>query len=127
MKLTRGFSTVRIAAPEAKVDDQGGLKGTDAERAKEADLITLPEGVTGTNCSNCLFIREIKGRRQKHCVHPKVDMPVNNRNCCKHWDAEGTLRHFKFDREVEVLSGSAIKAKVGKKNSTRKTSYASSR
>ena len=108
MKWTRDFSTVRVATAEAKTDDQGGLVPTDAERAKAADVITLPEGVTGTNCGNCLFIREIEGRRQKYCVHPKVDMPVNNRNCCKFWDAYGTGRHFKFERTNEVLTGSTI-------------------
>jgi hypothetical protein len=24
-------------------------------------------------------------------------MSVNERNCCKYWDAPGTLRHFKFE------------------------------
>jgi hypothetical protein len=113
MRWTREYSKVRIAVPEAKVDDQGGLIPTDEERAKHVDLITLPEGVTGTNCGNCLFIREIEGRRQKHCIHPEVDMPVNNRMCCKYWDAYGTGRHFKFDREEEILSGSAIETEVG--------------
>jgi hypothetical protein len=112
MEWTREFSRVRIIASESKVDDQGGLVPTDEERAKEADLITLPGGVTGTNCSNCLFIREIEGRRQKHCVHPKVDQSVNNRNCCKYWDAYGTMRHFKFTQEEEVLSGSTVETEV---------------
>jgi hypothetical protein len=108
MKWTREFSTVRLAATESETDDQGGLIPTDKERAKDVDFITLPDGVPGTNCGNCLYVRKIDGRRQKHCVHPKVDMPVNNRNCCKHWDAYGTGRHFEFDREEGILSGSAI-------------------
>ena len=107
MKLTRTFSAVRMATPEAKVDEQGGLIPTDKEKAKAADLITLPEGVTGTNCQNCKFIKN------GYCTHPKVRMPVNDRNCCALWDAEGTLRHFKFDRNEEILSGSTITTEVG--------------
>jgi len=119
MKWTGNFSVVRIATPESKVDDQGGLMPTDEGRAKEADLITLPEGIRGTNCGNCLFVRAIEGRRQKHCIHPEVDMPVNDRNCCKFWDAYGTGRHFKFERETGVLNGSSIATESGETDSGR--------
>lgn len=98
MKQTRNFSIVRIAALGPKEDKQGGLIPTSPERAKDTDFITLPEAVEGTNCSNCLFVRKVKGKKYSQCVHPKVRMPVNNRNCCKYWDAYGTKRHFKFNR-----------------------------
>lgn len=56
------------------------------ERAKRVDLITLPEGITGTNCFNCKYIKD------SYCVHPEVDQPVTERMCCALWDAEGTKR-----------------------------------
>lgn len=58
------------------------------ERAKSADLITLPKDVKGTNCSNCKFVK----LPEKFCTHPKVDMPVNERMCCAFWDAIGVIR-----------------------------------
>jgi hypothetical protein len=119
VRLTPRFSTVRIAVSESKVDEQGGLVPIDEERAKEADFVTLPEGVNGTNCGNCLFIREIEGRRQKYCVHPKIDMPVNNRNCCKWWDAYGTGRHFDFTQTEEILSGSEVATEISTTSSRR--------
>jgi hypothetical protein len=98
MNWTRDYSTIRIATAESKTDAQGGLIPTSSERAKAADVITLPEGVEGTRCDNCVFIRKIEGKKYGYCVHPKVRMPVNNRMCCKWWNAEGTLRHFKFSQ-----------------------------
>jgi hypothetical protein len=116
MKLTIDSKIIRVATLEPKTDDQGGLIPTDEERAKAADVITLPKGIDGTNCGNCLFIKKIKGRENKHCLHPEVDMPVNDRMCCKHWDAYGT-----------GLSGSAIETEVGKTGSARQSSNASGR
>lgn len=125
MKWTQEFSTIRIAAADTKTDEQGGLIPKDEERAKAADVITLPKGIDGTNCGNCLFIKKIKGREHKHCLHPEVDMPVNDRMCCKHWDAYGTGRHFKFERTEEILSGSEVTTEVGKTSSGRQGSNAS--
>ncbi|MDE2095610.1 MAG: hypothetical protein KGL39_00005, partial [Patescibacteria group bacterium] len=72
------------------LDSQGGEIPTDLERAKAVDLITLPDGIPGTNCSNCRWI----GKRGKghFCEHPKVLMAVTNRNCCALWDGQGTKR-----------------------------------
>ena len=99
MRWTRDFSMVRIATAEPKTDDQGGLVPTDKERAKDVDFITLPKKIEGTNCTNCsVFFRKLKGKKYGFCIHPKVRMPVNNRNCCKFWNAEGTIRHFEFSR-----------------------------
>jgi hypothetical protein len=104
MEWTNDFSTVRVASVEQKLDDQGGVIPTSQERAKEADFITLPEGIEGTNCGNCLFVRRVKEKGDFHCVHPEIRMPVNNRNCCKFWDAHNTGRHFKFNNATETLS-----------------------
>lgn len=56
------------------------------ERAKAADLVTLPKNITGTNCGNCSYIKE------GFCTHKKVQQPVSARLCCAYWDAEGTIR-----------------------------------
>jgi hypothetical protein len=59
------------------------------ERAKEADLVTLPEQVTGTNCANCKWVEG------NFCKNPKVNQDLKDsapRMCCALWDAEGTKR-----------------------------------
>lgn len=61
---------------------------TPADRARAVDLIVLPDGVKGTNCSNCQFVN----KAVTHCDHPKVDLPVDARHCCALWDAPGTTR-----------------------------------
>jgi hypothetical protein len=109
MKQSCDFSVVRTATTEPKTDEQGGLIPLSPERAKDTDFITLPEKVEGTNCANCsVYFRKIKGKKYGFCLHPLVDMPVNNRNCCKFWDAYGTGRHFDFERTEEILSGSNL-------------------
>jgi len=60
------------------------------DRAKAADLVTLPENVEGTNCANCKFI----DLKEKMCKHPQVDQKVSERMCCALWDAEGTIREW---------------------------------
>lgn len=57
------------------------------ERARRADLVTLPEGTEGTNCGNCKFVED-----GGYCGNPKVDQPVNDHMCCALWDADGTQR-----------------------------------
>lgn len=59
-------------------------------RAKHADLITLPEGITGTNCANCKFI----DLETKMCKHKEVDQKVAPNMCCVYWDAEGVKREW---------------------------------
>lgn len=73
---------------------EDGILPKDAEemaRAESVDLVTLPDDVKGTNCSNCKFIQ----MPEKFCGHPKVQMSVNERMCCALWDAEGTYRPWK--------------------------------
>lgn len=74
---------------------QGGIDPTERyllQRAKEADLVTLPKSIEGTNCGNCKFIR--KQEEDGFCTHPKVQMVVNNRMCCALWDNNHLLRSF---------------------------------
>lgn len=63
-------------------------EGNALSRAKDVDLVTLPENVEGTNCGNCEYVNH----KQKFCDNPKVLLPVSERMCCALWDAEGTLR-----------------------------------
>ena len=78
------------------LDAQGGEKpAVDAAQLKTADFVTFGEGVEGANCGNCAF------NDGGVCSHPGIEgQPVNDRNCCSFWDAEGTLRAWE-----ETVSG----------------------
>lgn len=78
---------------DLKKDKLGGIIPTDKKKAKHVDLITLPQGMKGTNCFNCKYIEKEEGG-VGWCFHPDVEMHVNERQCCKYWDAEGTYRVF---------------------------------
>ncbi|MGH2613125.1 MAG: AAA family ATPase, partial [Rhabdochlamydiaceae bacterium] len=75
------------------LDKQSGVIPTNFDTAKKVDLITLPEGISGTNCSNCSFVTSIKDGKH-FCAHPRVQLEVNNRNCCALWDNKGALRDW---------------------------------
>ncbi len=65
------------------LNDEGGLDPKNKEetdRAKTADLITLPGG-TKTDASS-----------KKFCNHKKIQMYVTVRMCCAYWDNEGVKR-----------------------------------
>ena len=70
----------------APLDVLGGVIPEDKDRAKAVDFVTLPPGVSGTNCGNCRFVQT------GFCTHPKVRFAVNDRNCCALWDSVGTER-----------------------------------
>lgn len=80
----------------AENNEEGGLDPVDAaslRRAERTDLITLPPGVEGTNCANCLWVRQRASSVADHwCVHPEVNFPVTPRMCCAKWDNEGVKR-----------------------------------
>jgi hypothetical protein len=65
-------------------------EGSRLERAKAADLVTLPENVEGTNCGNCQFV----DLKTKFCNHEKVLQTVSPRMCCIFWNAPGTKREW---------------------------------
>lgn len=83
-----------------QINDHGGvLPQTESEamRARNADLISLPPQVVGTNCGNCMYVRSttrFKGIAIGMCIHPRVNQPVSSRMCCALWDAEGVIRDF---------------------------------
>jgi uncharacterized protein (TIGR02996 family) len=80
----------------ADLDAAGGRIPTDKAVAKRVDLITLPEGVEGTNCGNCRWAPGEDGL----CKNTQIRQPVNGRNCCAKWDAPGVLRAFKMSRRA---------------------------
>lgn len=79
-----------------KLNRQGGVQTSNIEelrRAKKSDLVTLPKDVEGTNCFNCKYIRDKKGKIG-YCSHPKVAQDVSNHMCCALWDNSGLIREF---------------------------------
>jgi hypothetical protein len=64
------------------------------KRAQQADLVTLPPNVRGTNCFNCKFLKD-RVPSHGYCSNHQVAQVVNSRMCCALWDAQGTYRPFK--------------------------------
>ena len=65
------------------------------EKAEHADLITLPEKIEGTNCSNCKFVKILNAEKGLgFCEHKELQMEVTARMCCKYWDAQGAERSW---------------------------------
>lgn len=90
-----GRLAVRYARAAIRRDRQGGIVPADRYKAQQADLITLPPGVPGTNCGNCRFARS-RGPDVADCTHPKMGFPVApSKNCCAYWDNLGALRAWK--------------------------------
>jgi predicted double-glycine peptidase len=58
-----------------------------------ADFVKLPDGVEGTNCMNCRY------QSQGQCWFPDLaGQEVNERTCCKFWDAPGTGRPWQQEQ-----------------------------
>lgn len=68
------------------LEDDPEAASAEMGRAKAADLIALPDGVSGTNCGNCRFVK------RGFCENEKVRQPVTDRMCCALWDADGVVR-----------------------------------
>jgi SPP1 gp7 family putative phage head morphogenesis protein len=73
------------------LDRQGGEEPSiSAIALRQADFITYPEDVKGSNCGNCEY------QKGGICRHPSLDgQPVNERNCCAYWNSPGTFRGWK--------------------------------
>lgn len=65
------------------------------ERARNTDLVTLPQAVRGTNCYNCKWISDARQPGHAKCHNKLVDQDVNGRMCCVLWSAKGEYRPFK--------------------------------
>lgn len=85
-------------------NDLGGINDTDyaaEQRAKKADLVTLPENVKGTNCYNCKWVSNDKKTYGSMCRHPKVKQYVNGRMCCALWANVDMYQPFKRGTDFE--------------------------
>jgi hypothetical protein len=78
---------------ETKYDAAGGIVPENFKTAKKVDLITLPKSVSGTNCFNCVWVKDKKGKI-RFCDNPKVKEDVNERMCCAEWDHPDVKRPF---------------------------------
>ena len=68
------------------LNDEGGIdpkNEKEMDRAKEADLITLPGG------------SKADVENKKLCYNKKIDMYVTVRMCCAYWDNVGVKRPWK--------------------------------
>ncbi len=89
---------------DLKFDKQGGVvpvDSSDMRRAKDADLVTLPRSIDGTNCGNCsLFnwLGVLNGSDVGHCDHHAVNQPVSDRQCCYFWTNSQAIRPWKRKR-----------------------------
>ncbi len=85
---TNCFNCLYIAKEDRSVDrselnEQGGIdpdNDEEMEKAKTADLITLPGGTEN----------EVKTKR--FCNNEKIQMFVTARMCCAYWDNKGVRR-----------------------------------
>ncbi len=69
-----------------ELNDQGGIDPKteeEMERAKRADLITLPGG------------SRKDATDKRFCSNTKIEMFVTVRMCCGYWDSEGVKRPWK--------------------------------
>lgn len=60
----------------------------DANRARAADLISLPPGLPGTSCESCQFFQpdyQSTNRNIGFCAHHALRMNVSRRWCCYFW------------------------------------------
>lgn len=65
-----------------------GLEPTKAQLPvwKEYDVITLPPGVSGTNCGNCKFFKD------NYCKNSHIKAEVTAHMCCRLWDRDDIKR-----------------------------------
>lgn len=88
------------------LNKEGGYDytGKALETARNADLITLPPGIEGTNCAagNCMY------RDNGLCIHPRIKLPVTDRMSCGWWDNTEVIRPWGKPVELEFENGGEI-------------------
>lgn len=98
---------IKTADKKDEFNDQGGLTYTESdeiERAKKADLLTLPPKVEGTNCANCKFLASFDDKTGIGvCGHPEVKLKVTPKMCCAFWFADGSLRQWETKKTASTL------------------------
>ncbi len=92
---------------DEKLNTIGGYDYPKGEQpiAKKVDLITLPESVEGTNCFNCLYIKN-DDNKKGFCTHKDIRLNVTKRMCCALWDNKGALRSW--EKESKFNDGGNI-------------------
>ena len=76
-----------MAVDPKELNDEGGIdprNNEEMERAKKADLITLPGG------------SKADATNKKLCYNEQVKMNVTVRMCCAYWDNVGVKRPWKI-------------------------------
>lgn len=88
------------------LNERGGYDydGVALDRAKAADLITLPPDIAGTNCAegNCEF------GKSGFCKHPKILLPVTDRMSCSLWNNKQVHRSWGKPIDVFFIDGGEI-------------------
>jgi len=88
------------------LNERGGYdySGKALDRAREADLITLPENIEGTTCAekNCMYGKE------NICIHPKILLPITDRQTCGWWNNEDVIRPWGEPVESEFGKGGKV-------------------
>lgn len=90
-----------MSASHTGVDKFGGIlpeTRDESVRARNADLITLPFDVKGTNCGNCMYFKKSAATsaiEAGFCSNPRVDQIVSSRMCCAVWDSPKAFRSWK--------------------------------
>lgn len=99
---------------EYPLNDRGGYdySGEGLNRAREADLITLPPDIKGTSCAagNCMY------REEGICIHPKINLPVTDHMSCGWWDNKDVIRPWGAQIETEFGEGGPIPGNFRKKD-----------
>jgi hypothetical protein len=85
------------AVPQGRDDSEEAR----LQRAKDADLVKLPDDIEGTSCSNCMYMDS----DNDYCTNEDVDQPVDPHECCQYWDnpkAKRKWRHRDAEKYARV-------------------------
>lgn len=101
-----------------------GLTAEQRTRARNVDLVVLPDRIEGTNCANCEhFSAQCKdqapatqadfngtgcpvGFSAGYCSHSEVEMNVMPHWCCAKWETPDTARVADMEGQKHVKTGS---------------------
>lgn len=101
------FPDKKLKDKKYPVNNRGGYEydGGALDRAKDADLITLPIKIVGTTCAigNCKY-----ADKHMFCIHPKVQLPVTDRMTCGYWDNEDVIRKWGVPVEHTFKDGGEL-------------------
>ncbi len=97
LPLSESKGGVRVSRMEdgGVLNEIGGYRYSEEQNkiAKKVDLLTLPKGVEGTNCFNCVFIKKYDNHTG-FCINKDIQLPVTSKMCCALWYGEGSFRSW---------------------------------